>query len=586
MQSPEIVPGLVGPGIQPDARPARMNRWRLRGLFRAENAVYLLFVLVIGFVVCYPAFQFVWRSFHVGTTGEMTFAPYRDLLTNRGTRIALAHTLVVGISATALATVLGVALAWLVTRTDLPAARVFRVVFALPFHVPSFIGAIAWLQIIGPVGYFNQAYKHLAGTSDPLFRPYGAGGIIVLLVLHHYPLIYLPVAAALDRFQPVLEDAARVSGASSRRVFLDVSLPLLAPAVLAGIFLVFVTSIADFGIAAVMGIQARYFVLTTRIYQVALDYDTRNNLAYAAAMSMLLIGIAGGALLIQRVLLANRQYSITGAQGRAADRLPLGAWRGSVTALAAVFALAVLVAPLVAIALSALTKVAGFAPTPGNLTLHNFHVAFIETAVTQRAIRNSLLLAALSATVIIIIGYAFAYFRLRANAPGSGAVEVLATIPYAVPGTVLALAFILAFARPVFGLRLYNTLGILLVAYLARFMVFGISTAGAALRSVAETLPAAARVSGASWWQAQRDTVLPLVRPALLGGWLFVFVPCLAELTVSALLYSAGNETVGVAVFNLLESGIVSPAAALSLVLMLIALGGSLLAQTLTRRTA
>ncbi|MCA1725860.1 MAG: iron ABC transporter permease [Thermomicrobia bacterium] len=549
MYTPEAAPEIAGIGACEEGRPPPDGgrSWRGVGVVRAETVTFALLVVVIAFIVLYPAYRLVWRSFHIGATAGITFAPYRDLVTNALTRVAFAHTLVVGVCATVIATVLGIALAWLVTRTNLPAAAAFRLIFALPFYVPSFIGAIAWLQIIGPVGYFNQAYKQLAGTSDPLIRPYGMGGVIFLLVLHHYPLVYLPVVAALDRFQPVLEDAARVAGASSRRVFRDVSLPLLAPAVLAGTFLVFVTCIADFGIAAVIGIPGRYYVLTTRIYQVA-------------------------------------RYSITGAQGRAVDRLPLGAWRWPVTALATLFALGVLVAPLVAVALSALTRVAGYAPTPGNLTLHNFHIAFVETAATQRAIRNSLLLAALSATIIMILGVAMASFRLRGRVRGSGALEALATLPYAVPGTVLALAFILAFARPIVGLRLYNTLWIILLAYLARFLTFGISTASAALLSVSETLPAAARVSGASWWQAQRDTVFPLIRPALLGGWLFVFVPCLAELTVSALLYSAGHETVGVAVFNLLESGIVSPAAALALVLMLVALGGSLLAQALTRR--
>lgn len=586
MRVPEPLPGLAGPTPARPLPRAERRRERTHGRFGVETAIYLLLALVVGFVVLYPAYRLVWRSFHVGATRAVTFAPYRDLVADPRTRVAFGHTLVVGIVATALATILGITLAWLVARTDLPAARFFRLAFALPFYVPSFIGAIAWLQIIGPVGYVNQAYKYVAGTTDPLFRPYGAGGIIFLLVLHHYPLVYLPVAAALDRFQPVLEDAARVSGASSRRVFRDVSLPLLAPAASAGMFLAFVTCLADFGIAAVMGIPARYYVLTTRIYQVALDYDTRNNLAFAAAMSMLLVLVAGAALLVQRRLLARRRYSVTGAQGRAVDRLPLGRWRGFITALAAIFAAGVLVAPLIAVALAALTRVAGYAPTPSNLTLHNFHVAFVETAATQRAIRNSLLLAALSATIIICLGCAVAWFRMRTRVPGSGALEAIATLPYAVPGTVLALAFILAFARPVFGVRLYNTLWIILVAYLARFFTFGITTASAALRGVSETLPAAARVSGATWWQAQRDTVFPLIRPALLGGWLFVFVPCLAELTVSALLYSAGHETVGVAVFNLLESGIVSPAAALALVLMLIALSGSLLAQVLTwRRT-
>ncbi len=261
---------------------------------RAGATPYLALVLVVAAIVLYPSAQLVWRSFHIGTTGEVTAEPYRALVTDARTRLAFAHTLETGIAATALCAVVGVALAWLVTRTDLPAARVFRAAFALPFYIPAFIGAIAWLQLIGPVGYGNQAYKALTGSAEPLIRPYGAGGIVLLLALHHYPLVYLPVAAALDRFQPVLEDAARVAGASSRRLFRDVSLPLLAPGILAGTFLAFVTNISDFGIAAVMGIQARYFVLTTRIYQVVLDADTRNNFAFAAAQSLLLVAVAGG----------------------------------------------------------------------------------------------------------------------------------------------------------------------------------------------------------------------------------------------------------------------------------------------------
>jgi len=557
-----------------------------RRAVRAGAVPYLALVCVVAAIVLYPSAQLVWRSFHVGTTGDVTAEPYRALVTDGRTRLAFAHTLETGVAATVLCAVVGVALAWLVTRTDLPAARVFRAAFALPFYIPAFIGAIAWLQLIGPVGYGNQVYKALTGNAEPLIRPYGAGGIVLLLALHHYPLVYLPVAAALDRFQPVLEDAARVAGASSRRLFRDVSLPLLAPSILAGTFLGFVTNISDFGIAAVMGIQARYFVLTTRIYQVALDPDTPNNFAVAAAQSLLLVAVAGSALGAQRWLVRDRRYSLTGAQGRAVDRLPLGVWRRPVAVGAALAVLLVLVAPVVAIALAALTKVAGYAPTPGNLTLANFHIAFVETEATRRAVRNSVLLATATATIVTALGGGVAYVRQRTTLPGSGALEAIATIPYAVPGTVVALAFILAFARPlpIFGgLRLYNTAGIILVAYLARFLTFGITAASAALRSVSESLPAAARMSGATWWQAQRDTVLPLVRGALLGGWLLVFVPCLAELTVSALLYSAGNETVGVAVFNLLESGIIAPAAALALVLLLIALAGSAGAQWLTR---
>ena len=582
MQPDTLLPTGDTPALVSQARGGAFGRTG-RAAVRAGAVPYLALVLIVGLIVIYPSAQLLWRSFHVSATGAITGEPYRALVQDARTRLALAHTLETGFAATALCVVLGVALAWLVTRTDLPATRFFRAAFALPFYIPAFIGAIAWLQLIGPVGYLNQAYKALASTAEPLIRPYGAGGIVLLLAVHHYPLVYLPVAAALDQFQPVLEDAARVSGASSRRLFRDISLPLLAPSILAGTFLAFVTNISDFGIAAVMGIQARYFVLTTRIYQTVLDTDTRNNFAFAAAQSLLLVAIAGVALLTQRWLVRDRRYSLAGAQGRAVDRSPLGAGRGPVTTLAALFVLVVLVAPVIAVMLAAVTKIAGYPPMPGNLTLANFHIAFVETAATGRAVRNSLLLAAGTATLVTVFGCAVAYVRQRTSLPGSGALEVIATIPYAVPGTVVALAFILAFARPVFGVQLYNTIGIILIAYLARFLTFGISAAGAALRGISESLPAAARMSGATWWQAQRDTVLPLVRGALIGGWLLVFVPCLAELTVSALLYSAGSETVGVAVFNLLESGIIAPAASLALALMLIALLGSILAQLLTR---
>ncbi len=584
-------PGVIAPPPLPPSlteRPrggafgASVSR-RARGAVRAGAVPYALLALVVGAVVLYPSAQLVWRSFHIGATGAVTWEPYRVLVEDARTRTALLNTLVTGGLSTLLCAVIGVALAWLTVRTDLPGARFFRVAFVLPFYIPAFIGAIAWLQIIGPVGYFNQAYKAITGGPDPLFRPYGPGGIVFLLALHHYPLVYLPVAAALDRFQPVLEDAARVAGAGSRRLLWDISLPLLGPGILAGSFLAFVTNVADFGIPAVMGIQARYYVLTTRIYQVALDSSMRNNLAFAAAQGMLLVAIAAVALAAQARALRGRRYSLAGAQGRGVDRAPLGAWRGPVTALAVLVVFVVLIAPVAATALAALTRVPGYPPTPDNLSLDNFRIAFIENAATGRALRNSLALAAASATIIAVLGFAVAYARQRTTLPGSGLLELVATVPYAVPGTVVALAFILAFARPVFGVGVYNTIWLILLAYLARFLTFGIAAAGAALRSVSETLPAAARMSGASWWQAQRDTVFPLVRGALLGGWLLVFVPCLAELTVSALLYSAGNETVGVAVFNLLETGIVAPAAALALTLMLIALGGSTLAQWLTR---
>jgi iron(III) transport system permease protein len=368
-----------------------------------------------------------------------------------------------------------------------------------------------------------------------------------------------------------------------------ITLGLAAPAVLAGTFLAFAAALADFGVAAVVGLPANFTVLSTKIFQLVRSFDLADNFAQAAALSTILLLFGLLALWLEYLWLGGRRFATLSFSARREPYLRLGAWRGPAVAVAALFIVTSLGLPLVAVALTSLTKVYGLPPTPTNWTLDNFRQVLFEAPETARALRNSLLLAAGSATAIMALGFLTARTAGRpADARLRIVLEFLVAVPYAVPGIVVALAMILAWLRPIplTGFSLYNTVWIILVAYLARFLIFGVRTASAAMAQVHEGLLEAAQMSGASWARAQLRVALPLVRKSLLAGWLLIFVPALTELTVSVLLWSAGNETVGVAVYNLQDHGNLVQSASLALVVMVLVLLGNWLAQRLAGETS
>jgi iron(III) transport system permease protein len=229
--------------------------------------------------------------------------------------------------------------------------------------------------------------------------------------------------------------------------------------------------------------------------------------------------------------------------------------------------------PVTAIILTALTRAWGLLPTFDNLTLENFRYVLFDLRLSQRAIRNSLFLAVTAATATMLIGTVISYVVIKTRIRGRKLLDLLGTMPYSVPGTVFALGMIIAWNRAFWGrLNIYNTILIILVAYIARYLAFSLRTVGASLHQVAPALEESARVSGASWFQSLKDIVLPLIKPGIAAGWLLVFMPTLRELTISILLWSAGNETIGVVVYNLNSAGQVTASAALATLMIAVIL--------------
>lgn len=536
------------------------------------KGLILILILILGLMAGYPLLRLLGESFIYDA--HLSLENYRQIATQPANYIALGNTLSVGIVVTVLATAVGTILAWLVARTDLPGKEWFKPWLLLPYLIPPFIGAFAWTQLLGPVGYLNKLYQAFSGSEEPIVNIYGWGGIILVLVMHSYPLVYLTSIGAFGRIDTTLEEAARVAGATHWRVQRDVTLPLMTPAILNGAILVFSYTISNFGVPATLGFSEGCYVLTTWIYDLIKNASLSNHLALAAALSVILGLLAGASLLGANLVMRGKNYAVIIGKGGGASTIPLRCWRRPLALAVALFVLCFSLAPVLAILLTSFIRAYGLEPVPDNLTLEHYRYVLCGMPVAQRALFNSAILALAGATLAMILGGITAYVSLKNGWRQRSFLEFLSSLPNNVPGTVVALAMIITYSQPLplTGWRLYNTLWIILLAYIIRYLIFPVRSTAATLSQVAGSLEEAARLSGARWWQAMRDIIVPLAWPGLMAGWFLVLIPAMHELTVSVLLWSVGNETLGVAVFNLQEAGSVPATAALAVVTIVLVL--------------
>lgn len=544
--------------------------------------VWLALLIVVGLFVAYPAITLVWNSLLVD--GQFSLYNFERVFTRNENFTALINSLSVSLWATLGGVLIGVSLAWVVTRTDVPGRGFFRTILIVPYLIPPFIGAIAWIYLLGPVGYVNEFWMWLTGSWDPLVRLYGKWGVVFVMILYGYPIPYIVTVGPFSRMDASLEEAAQMSGASPWRTMRDITLPLMMPSIFSGAVLLFMFLLGNFGIPAVIGFPDRFYVLTTRIYLTVLNFDLEANLQLAAALSMLLVGVAILTMQAQRLLLRRGSYTVIAGKHTTPQLVRLRRWRWPVFAALLVFVCLTTFAPILAIVATSLTRAYGIPLGAGNFTWDNYASLFQLPAV-HRAIRNSLFLAAATGTVVALLGTILAYLNVKARARGAGVLEALVAIPYAVPGTVVALSMILAFLKPlpIVDWALYNTIWLLLVAYVARFLVLGVRTVGSNLHQIDDTLEEVARMSGASPWRSFADVVWPLIRPGLVAAWFLAAIPSLTELTLSALLWAVGNETIGVLVYSLHEEGKMLLTAALSVVLIIVVLVLNVTVRAVTR---
>ena len=521
-------------------------------------AIFLLLLLVV-----FPILTLLISSFR-GDDG-FSFGNFTDAITERLYLQALLNSLTLGGWTAVFSVLIGVPLAWAVSRTNVPGKGMIRLTANLAYLSPPFLVAIAFVDLFSPnAGLVNAFFRDVMGMPWMTFNVFSMPGLVLVTVLHTFPFVYLLSSTALQSVDASYEEAAQILGCGKFRTALTITGPLVAPAILSGTLLAFVNAIALFGSQAIIGLPGRIVTLPTRIYSL---FDFPPQYGLASALSLIFILITVVALYLQRSYLAKRSYITLGGKGSRPQLVDLGPVRWVVFAFCVIVFIVAIVLPYLTLLAVSFSKSWGLDFWKG-LTLANYKFILFEYDTTQRAIGNSLLLAAISATIAVILGSVIGWIDIRSKVPGRKLLDYIALIPLGLPGIVMAVALIQFWlAMPI---ALYGTLAILMLAYVGRYIPLGVRAANTALRQIDPSLEESARILGARWATTMREITLPLMRPGLFAGWLLVFVPVVQELSASILLFSSSTITLAVAVYNLYETGYSEPVAALSILNMII----------------
>jgi iron(III) transport system permease protein len=542
----------AGPAARSGARRLRLEHVVMAG------AILSLIILVV--------LPLLWL-FYGSLRGEqgLSLDHFAEVLSGRLYVNALLNSLILGAWTGLFSLLIGLTLAWAVSRTDVPGKKFIQATATLSYLLPPFLTAIAFTYLFSPnAGLINVLMRDVLGLPWLTFNIFSMTGLVIVTVMHTFPFVYLLASSALQSVDASYEEAAQILGASKLRTAFAITAPLVAPAVLSGTLLAFVNAIALFGSQAIIGLPGRIVTLPTRIYAL-FDYPPEYGLA--SALSLVFVVLTVAALYLQRSFLARRSYVTLGGKGSRPQLMELGIFRWVVFGFAAVIFVIAILAPYATLIAVSFSKSWGLEFWK-NLTLANYKFILLEYNVTQRAIVNSLFLATIAATLAVFLGVVMGWIDLRTRIPGRRILDYASLIPLGLPGIVVAVALIQFWlAMPI---ALYGTLTILLLAYVGRYLPLGVRAANASLRQVDPSLEESAQILGASWTTTLREVTLPLIRPGLFAGWLLVFVPVIQELSASILLFSSSSITLAVAVYNLYETGYIEPVAALAMVNMAI----------------
>ena len=540
------------------ASPVHRPGWDPSRLAAVLAALFLvaLIGLPIGWLV---AFAFSTKG------GAVTLDNFEALISDPDLLDPLITSLSLSVLVAGLAVVSAAPLAWVVSRTNLPARRLIRALMTASFVTPPFLGAIAWEILAAPnSGILNKLWRDLTGSSDPLVDIYSFPGLVFVIACYTMPYVFVLVTNALDRIPADLEDAAGILGAGTWKVARSVTIPLVLPALLAGGLIAILQAMTLFGSPAILALPAGFHTVTTKIYSL-FQFPPKPQLAAAAALPLLLVTIA--LLWLQSRILGRRGYSVVGGKGGEARLTPLGRWRWPALCLVMLVLALPLFLPYGALLKAAISRTASGPLSGDNLTLANFMFVFFEFSQTRAAFVNTFLLGLATATGGTFLALAVAYLAARKAVPGARGLEFLATAPVAIPGIVLGVGLFLAYTRGPFVL--YGTLWILLLAFLTIELPAAFQQLRASFRAVHPELEEASRILGANRMATLRRITAPLLKSGLISGWCLIFIGVVRELSAAIMLSSAKTKVLSVVIFDLNESGNLGAIAVLGIAMLI-----------------
>jgi iron(III) transport system permease protein len=544
-------------------RPSVLARLRPRELFQARNLIILAVVVLIGYLALIPLGYLLWGTFF--DESGLTLRFFGEAYRNVPFQLLLKNSLIFAVGSTALSVVLGTSLAYLQVRTDVPFKKLVFAASLVPLIIPGILHTVAWILLFSPgIGLYN-------GLLEPIFGPeafsiFSLPGMILVEGLHLSPIVFLLMAAAFRSMDPALEESALMSGARMGTVVRRITIPLVRPALVASMLVMVVRTLEAFEVPTILGSQCRCWVFVSRIYRALQTFPPKYGRAGALAMSLLLITTVG-VFLQSRLSKRGKAFQTVTGKGFRPRPLPMGRWRWPATGFILLYFLIAVVMPVLILVYSS-TQPFYTAPSFdafGRVSFENY-VATFTRPQSLTAFRNSLVLGLGSATAVMFFMAIASWLVVRTKLRGRWLVDNLAFTPLVIPGLVMGVALLFVYLR--FPLPIYGTLWILFIAYLTRYMPYGMRYSTTSMYQISGELEESAQTSGASWWQTFRRINLPLLMPGLIAGWIYIVMVSFRELSSSILLYSPGNEVLSILIWERWENGQFTQLAALGVVMI------------------
>ncbi|MSO82956.1 MAG: iron ABC transporter permease [Acidobacteria bacterium] len=456
--------------------------------------------------------------------------------------------------ASVFAFLLGTTLAWMNERTNTPFKSLFFALALIPLVIPSILFTVAWIFLASPqIGIINLVMQGWLGLAEPPFDIYSLPGMIWVDGLHYSPMAFLLMTAAFRAMDPSLEESATMSGANVFQVVWRVTLRLTWPAILATILILFVRAIESFEVPALLGLPVGIEVFTSSIYQAVHRYPSQVGLASAYAAALLVITTIG-VYFVSRLTSTGSKYATVTGKGFRPRQIDLGRWRWCTAAIFVVYFLLIVALPFLVLLWSSFQR---FYAVPSmealqNLTLDPYRF-IVNYPNLPRTVWNSLVLSFTAATIVMLVTSVICWIVVKTTIRGRWLLDNLASLPIVFPGLVLGLAIMIFYLNVDIGV--YGTIWIMLIAYITRFMPYGLRYNTSSMLQIHKELEESAAMCGASWGTTFRRVILPLLKPGLLAGWIYVMIVSIRELSTSILLYSPDTQVISIVIWELWENG-------------------------------
>ena len=557
---------------------------------RRFNSQTLILIGAIAFVLYLAGVPLVMllygsvRSAPIGEPGATyTIQNYVKAYFDKEFYFLLLNSIYYGLGTCTLTFLIGTFLAWVSERTNTPLKKLFVVMSLIPFIIPGILSTISWILLLSPkIGLINLVVKDFLGLESAPFNIYTMWGMIWAESIHLYPLVFLLMSAAFRNMDTSLEEAALTAGSSTFSTFCRVTLPLMRPAMFSVLLINFIRGIEAFEVPALIGVPAKISVFTTKIFLAIHQFPSDFGLAGAYAVTLLVISTTG-VLIYGRITRREERYATVTGKGYRPRVIDLGVWKYLTLGVSFLIFFLAVILPVFVLLWSSFIPYYGVPSRElmEKMTWANYQY-ILNYPLALTAFKNSFYLSVGSATLVMLLTSLIAWITVKTTLPGRALLDNMTFIPIAMPGIVLGVSLIWVYLT--LPIPIYGTIWVLLLAYITKFMPYGIRAASASMIQINKELEEASLTAGGTWFQTFRKVILPLLMPGFTAGWIYISIIALRELSTSILLYSYNSTVLSIMAFDLWEGGQYTYVCALGVLMVLLLVTMAFVARKLGAR--